>query len=394
MKNLDFQTASVLYVCSNVCIAAILAVAFSDSRARGTRLWIAGLVCQIFAAPLFALRGFLPDVVSIVVANGLFSLSWSLYWASFDIFFGNRRPSWHYGLPLVLAASIFTGFLGDPRPRIILGAMLLAVQVALIAATILARIREFRPRVIVMLAGGYILAGLSFMVRGVAALLAPDPIANPFSPGFAQDVAMMLSVPSLAAYTLGFVLLHRERVECEARHLADIDHLTGLQNRRGFEAVFARALRCAAETGAWTSLALVDIDHFKAVNDRHGHAVGDKALAELARIFCRELRGDDGVARIGGDEFCVLLSRIAPERAALVAERLRRAVSHHDWVALGLSRPLTVTIGLASHRGGIQDHGEDFMRLADMALLKAKNMARDMVLHADQLTSRTVRAQA
>ena len=111
MKNLDFQTAATIYVCSNICIAAMLAVAFSDSRARGARLWIAGLVAQIVAVPLMALRGVLPDVLSIAVANGLFSLSWSLYWASFDIFFGNRRPQWHYGLPLVLAAGIFSGFM-------------------------------------------------------------------------------------------------------------------------------------------------------------------------------------------------------------------------------------------------------------------------------------------
>ena len=106
----------------------------------------------------------------------------------------------------------------------------------------------------------------------------------------------MLSVPSLAAYTLGFVLLHRERGECEARHLADIDHLTGLQNRRGFEALFARALRYAAETGAWTSLALIDIDHFKAVNDLHGHVFAQTTGDFLHgfEIFVDDLPGPVG----------------------------------------------------------------------------------------------------
>ena len=174
-------------------------------------------------------------------------------------------------------------------------------------------------------------------------------------------------------------------MENEVRLLADSDHLTGLQNRRGFEAAFARELREASDAETWTSLALVDIDHFKAVNDRYGHALGDEVLRVLARVLARELRGGDGVARIGGDEFCVLLSRTAPQRAAVVAERLRRAVAGHDWASLGLARGLTVTIGLSSHRGGETDGGADFMRLADRALLTAKDMARDMVLHADEI---------
>ena len=201
-----------------------------------------------------------------------------------------------------------------------------------------------------MLASGYVLAALSCLLRSLTALAASGSGPDPFGPGPVQTAALLLSVPSLTACTLGFVLLHREQMECEIRLLADLDHLTGLQNRRGFEAVFAREMRATAASGAWTSLALIDIDHFKAVNDRHGHAVGDKALVELARIISRELRGDDAVARIGGDEFCVLLPRTPPERAALAAERLRRAVAGHGWDALGLTVPLTVTIGLASER--------------------------------------------
>ncbi|MHC1712572.1 MAG: GGDEF domain-containing protein [Solidesulfovibrio sp.] len=394
MKNLDFQTACLIYLASNVCIAALLAVAFTDSRARGSRLWLAGLVAQIIAAPLFALRGAIPDVVSIVAANGLFALSWSLYWASFDVFFGNRRSQWFYGLPLLLVAGIYAAFLHDVKPRAVLATTLFAVQAWAIAATVLARRGEFCTQIIGVLGAGYIFAGLASVVRGVAMAVSPDTAPDPFAPSLVQDVALLLSVPSHVACTLGFVLLHRERVEREVRHLADIDFLTGLQNRRGFESMFARELRDAAASGVWTSLALIDIDYFKTVNDTHGHGVGDKALVALARILAREVRGNDGVARIGGDEFCVLLSHTNPDRAARVAERLRRAVSAHPWDTLGLFAPLTVSIGLASHQGDRRDDASDFLRLADMALLEAKNKARDMVLHADQLARGPLRADA
>lgn len=393
MKILDFHTACVIFFCSNFCIAILLVVAFADSRTRGVRLWVAGLVAQMVSVPFFLFRGTASDWLSIVLANELLTASWSLLWASFDVFFGNRRPLWQYGLPLAIAVCIYGGFIGEARPRVIWGTILFALQAWIIAATVLARCREFRCRIIVMLAVGYVSAGFSFALRAARAVLATGPGFDPFAPDLLQSAALLLIVPSVAASTLGFILLHRERVEDEVRGLADIDFLTGLCNRRGFASLFAGEMRQAAVSGDWTSLALVDIDFFKRVNDRHGHDVGDKVLMELARLVTRELRAGDKVARIGGDEFCILLPRTDQAKAEAVAERLRRAVSGHDWGVLGLAAPLTVTIGLASHQGGQADDGADFIKLADMALLAAKDMARDMVLHADALTASHVPAQ-
>lgn len=388
MENLDFHTACVIYTISNACIAGLFILAFSQSRARGAQWWIAGLVAQTLAVPLYAVRGIAPDWVSVVLANLFFILSWSLFLNSFDVFFGNRRPGWVYGLPLALASIIYVGFLHEVRLRILAGTVLIAAQTLTIAYTVWARRRVFRSRIIYMLSLGYILAGVSCLVRITPVIVGNPAPENPFVAGMANGVAMLLAIPSLFACTLGFVLLHRERVEGEVRTLASIDFLTGLQNRRGFEAVFARELRAAALSGSWTSLALLDIDFFKTVNDRYGHAVGDKALAALGRIISCHLRAGDSVARIGGDEFCIVLPHTDQLRAAGVAERLRRAVACHDWSPLGLEKPLTVTIGLASHQGGQDDDGADFMELADMALLKAKDMARDMVLHANQMPLR------
>ena len=392
MNDLDFQTACIICFFSNICIAVLLAASFADTNTKGVRLWIAGLLAQTAASPFFALRGIIPEIPAVIIGNVLFASSWSLVLASFDAFFGNRRTIWCYGLPLVAVAAILLVSLHDARIRTMSFTTLYAVQSALVAVTILHRVREFRRRVVIVFSGGYVMATFASLLRWTQAYLAPPETFAPFAPGPLQSAALLLSVPTLAACTLGFVLLHRDRVEKDVRHLADIDHLTGLFNRRGFEAMFSRELREAARFGAWTSLALVDIDHFKAVNDGCGHAAGDKALSELARILCRELRGGDGVGRIGGDEFCVLLSGTPPERAAVVAERLREAVAAHDWRAFGLTVPLTVTIGLASHRG--DGDGADFMHLADTALLAAKAMARDMVLHADDLAAVHARSAA
>ncbi len=394
MKNLDFHTASVIYVGCNICIAGMLAVAFSDSRERGAWLWIAGLLSQIVAVPLFALRAFLPLPVSIIGANGFFALSFACYQASFDVFFGRRRPVWFYGLPVFLSLSIAGVLLGEVRPRAVLLGALYAGQAWTIAVLLLERKEGFRRRVILMLSVGYFLAGLSFLVRAASVLLSTEAVPDPFASRPIQNLVMMLFVPSLIACTIGFVLLQRERVENEIRRLADTDGLTGLRNRRGFEALLEDAQRLAREEGAWMSLAVCDIDHFKTVNDRHGHAVGDEALAMVARIIGTEIRSNDWAARLGGDEFCVLLSHASPERAARVAERLRRAVAGYDWRAFGLDAPLTVTIGLSSYQGGGLDGWGEFLRLADMALIAGKGLARDTVLHADDLTAPSPRSRA
>jgi diguanylate cyclase (GGDEF)-like protein len=392
MPTLDFPTAIILYFVTDLCIAVMLAVAFSDSRAKGTPLWIAGMAAQLVAGPLFLFRGAIPNVMSILGANLLFTASWSFYLASLDVFFGNRRRLAAYFLPLAAAVVIFSVWIDAGRMRTIFANCLYAGQCLMLACVILARRNNYRLRVIAIFALGYAFGAGACLLRGVAAFLSNDPNVNPFASCPAQTASLLLSAPSLVACTLGFVLLHRERSEAEIRRLADIDHLTGLTNRRGFETGFAAALVRAAAQNDWTSLALIDLDRFKAVNDRLGHAAGDVVLVELARILARETAGLGLVARIGGDEFCVIMPGMPPQCAAALAERLRAAIAGHDWESYGLPEPLTATIGVSSRQGSPDDSGADFLRLADMALLAAKDETRNCVRHADAMPDCLVRA--
>ena len=196
-------------------------------------------------------------------------------------------------------------------------------------------------------------------------------------------------------------LIARKRAEDRMRdrlrdglQAAVTDALTGLHNRRFAMPTLDRLAREAERDGAALAVLVLDIDHFKAVNDRHGHGVGDTVLTEIARRLGHELRPDDLLARIGGEEFLIALPRTGPADALDVAERLRRAVAERPvglrgrWRAAGDAGtiPVTASIGVAvrpAHRGarpslaGVDADG--LYARADAALYAAKAAGRDRV---------------
>ncbi|MBT9383448.1 diguanylate cyclase [Pseudooceanicola sp. CBS1P-1] len=158
------------------------------------------------------------------------------------------------------------------------------------------------------------------------------------------------------------------------------DPLTGLSNRRFALPRLARAAREAAQEARPFAVLLPDIDHFKAVNDRHGHAAGDRTLQSVARILKDSLRAEDVVARIGGEEFLILLPDTGPEAARHVADRLCASVRDR-MRAQGLPAPdqaVTISVGLTFGLAGRRDPAQ-LLADADAALYRAKHAGRDQV---------------
>jgi two-component system, cell cycle response regulator len=164
--------------------------------------------------------------------------------------------------------------------------------------------------------------------------------------------------------------------------LALTDELTGLHNRRYVFAHLNELLDRMKEGGVGgTAVMLLDIDHFKAVNDRYGHPAGDAVLRQLAARARRQVRSVDLVGRLGGEEFLVVMPETGSAEAAVVAERLRAAVADEPFVlpAGGKSLAITVSIGVAVTGDG-QEGLEDLLKRADDALYAAKNAGRDRVV--------------
>jgi diguanylate cyclase (GGDEF)-like protein len=154
------------------------------------------------------------------------------------------------------------------------------------------------------------------------------------------------------------------------------DALTGLANRRELARRWPELLRHAEAAGLPLAVAMVDADHFKPINDTHGHAVGDRVLVTLAQLMRATTRTGDLVARTGGEEFLLVLPDTAPERAQEVCERLRRRVAEHDWTALAPGLAVTLSIGLA---GSPPLDAAVLVQRADAALYRAKQAGRNRV---------------
>ena len=186
-----------------------------------------------------------------------------------------------------------------------------------------------------------------------------------------RAVAALERLASQAALALSNAWL-LERLQRLASH----DGLTGVRNRRALEDALAAELARSRRTGRPVSLLMLDIDHFKRLNDTHGHQVGDAALRAVASALTDEVRTCDVVGRYGGEEFAVVLPEIGPEDALLVAERLRARIS-----ALGDPVPVTASFGVAGH----PTHGPDaasLIKAADDALYVAKRGGRDRAVAA------------
>lgn len=182
---------------------------------------------------------------------------------------------------------------------------------------------------------------------------------------------------------------HRKLAEEHAAALALQDPLTGLGNRRAFQMFLSKEMRRSVRTGAPIGLALIDVDHFKAYNDEHGHVAGDKCLTEVAQVLQAHARrpGGDLAARIGGDEFALILGNAELEMERKVAESVLKAIHELD-LTFGGSRRVTVSIGLLTIVPDQDMSHGCLLKRVDQALYSAKSAGRNRVVHVRHGTRR------
>lgn len=184
-----------------------------------------------------------------------------------------------------------------------------------------------------------------------------------------------------------------KRMNDELKRLAITDPLTGLYNRRQFERLMDTEVSMSLRHNEDNSLLIVDVDHFKRINDEFGHKAGDAVLRRLAKLMTENLRGTDIVCRVGGEEFVAICRRAKADDAQRVGEKLRRTIEDHSF-SFNMTRiPVTVSIGIATipNEHGITN-AEEFFQCADIAMYHSKESGRNKVTHYSEIANNTKRA--
>ncbi|HXH92720.1 MAG TPA: GGDEF domain-containing protein [Thermoanaerobaculia bacterium] len=359
------------------------------------RLWFFGTFLQPLGWVLYGLRGEVPDFVAIVLSNAILSLAFAKLFQALRSFVSRPADAVLVYAPVVavgLAEIVFTYVFPSIRGRVVSVSPLIAFQFAACAATMLLGSPRRRS---------YVLTGVSFglsacvlVLRTLYEGLRSGTLPSAFIATPMQTAVFGVGTFLPAISTFGFVLLCNDRLNLELVRQASIDPLTGISNRRALGEECARVIAAARRRGHRLAVLLVDVDHFKRINDDYGHASGDSVLQMLVATLRSELRPEDSFGRLGGDEFVVVLPAVDDTAARVVAERLRQAVEKTDFVIQGNPSRLQVSIGFALSGPG-DDDLDALLRRADLAMYAAKRAGRNQIVGPlDQPAQQTTHADA
>ena len=228
-----------------------------------------------------------------------------------------------------------------------------------------------------------VLAGLNAGGRALRTALKPEALATEIASHSTLNVGTAMAVVALIAMlhaTLMALVVARliQELRWSARH----DGLTGLLNRRAMQETIDQELSRSRRAGDTFAVVMLDIDHFKAINDMHGHPAGDHALKHIAAMLQTSVRKVDRVGRFGGEEFIVLLPGVGLAQAAVTAETLRQRLAAQCLQREGEALALSASFGVAEWKGPKEDPSRLLMR-ADQALYRAKRAGRNQVQATD-----------
>jgi diguanylate cyclase (GGDEF)-like protein len=227
-----------------------------------------------------------------------------------------------------------------------------------------------------------ILAAAGFAFRAGRAALDPDSVASEMIRDSALNVASALAYIVLnLAFHATLMALVAARLTAQLRHRSRHDGLTGLLDRRAIDEALQAQIQRSRRTGETFSVLMLDLDHFKAINDRFGHAAGDRALKHVAALLREVLREVDSLGRIGGEEFLALMPGATLDAAGPVAERVRERLGYSPMVLDGEPVAVSASIGMAQWSSPDEDASQLVGR-ADSALYAAKAQGRDRVVAA------------
>lgn len=345
--------------------------------------WRIGTLLFAAGSCLLAAQDFLPNHWNLTFANGCLSMGLALYWRATRRFRGQPDTVWLFAPAVVTTLGIHWFAAYDPHfaARVYFASVGWSLCLFWSAWTLRSTGADMALHSRRVLAVIFVVVGGFMVLRGLSFVVNPVRQSTVLDTGHAFNLLTPLVVAALPVVgTSAFLVMCSERLRQQWQHAAATDYLTNLPNRRTITgsgiAAFNRAQRSGGSHGL--GVAVVDIDHFKRINDRLGHDAGDIALKHVASTLAEHCRGPHMVGRQGGEEFVALFAVTDAAQAHTAAERLRHAVESSPLVVDGQRLQLTISVGVAvlEPRDGSYDQ---VLRRADLAVYAAKSGGRNQV---------------
>ncbi|MDQ4627595.1 GGDEF domain-containing protein [Janthinobacterium lividum] len=378
MQTLDPRTIMLM---TTLMCGAMSIVMFSVYRSfrrevHGLGHWAAGLLLLVCASLLFGTREVLPPALSVIAANAALVAGIGLSMLGTETFFGVAPSRRAYLLILALAITGNSWWLlvhPDFSARVAVFSLLVFLFYARQAQLVW---RHGERHFSSFFFGALMLTqAIVVLARGVSALPHGGASVNLTVAGTPAGIYLAVANFMALLLTVCFMTVATRRLQQILERRSTHDPLTQVLNRRGFGDVYAREMGNLRRRRLPLTLLSIDLDYFKSINDRYGHAVGDQVLAHVATVIGGALRESDCVARYGGEEFVVLMPDMPVQSALGVAERIRTLLRESSHAGLP---SCTVSIGVAC-QASVVEGLEQLLSRADAALYLAKERGRDRI---------------
>ncbi len=379
MFTLDLRIVILLSSVMSALMATVLFSAYRSFPAsiKGLGWWTASSVLLFAASILFGLGGMIPDWLSIVVANTAMFLAVGCRLLGTQCFYG-REPTSRLVLLFTVLGTAGVAWWSLVQPDYQARVALVAPLLAILYGMQLYLIARYADRHF----GSYFFGGVMLVqtavvvVRFVTNFTGQANYSSFYSGDLVQSIYLAIYAFITMTLAVGFMMVATRRLHLELARVSNMDPLTDALNRRAFSDRYESEIRRIKRHDQAMSLLIMDLDHFKRINDKHGHAVGDSVLVHFSSTVTRLLRETDHFARFGGEEFVALLPETAAAEAQLVAERICECLRQAgDMGTTGIPR-YTVSMGLAEMSRG-DESLDSVVGRADAALYRAKMAGRD-----------------
>jgi len=361
-----------------IVLTLVYAIVFCCMKVIYPYLRGAGSVTPAFFAATIAnilllLSGSIPAFFSVVVAHCLLLCAFVLFYTGVLHFFKSPRRI-RYAWVLTVFASALTVYLVLSHDHTRALTYVIAISFFLVRGVIAVEIfRQAADRVFLKIFAFLMAAYAIFALNRVFFLLVYGTMPNQQQREILQTVSVLLSVSFAFLIGLSFLLMLCGDLLTLVKDESERDLLSGVLNRRGIEQKLDAELKRAGRGGQGLSIALIDIDHFKAINDYAGHAAGDRALRDVVSAISCRLRPHDLLGRFGGDEFLLIFPHTSCADGLVVSNRIEQSV--REFSIPGAGTPLTISIGITQAASG--ETAGPLLARADKALYNAKNAGRN-----------------